>query len=117
MPIKPQSFRVRDDGRFARLRLTDLPVPDTFAYANNVSVAATIDVDLIWEATSEPITRGKGTSVPSNSAEAFLGEMRDATCRGKARARETGFNMKSGPLTQEGYVASMGYSRNGVFLP
>ncbi|MEM9561306.1 MAG: hypothetical protein AAGA93_01730 [Actinomycetota bacterium] len=116
MEIPPESFVVRRGGRGARLRLRNAPVPDTFFFANNVSVAAEIDVDLNWIARSDVITRGNGTSVPPDAPDAYLGEMRDATCRGRADGRETGFAMRSSWLTEEGFVAFLGHSRNGVYL-
>jgi len=116
MEIPSNSFAVQRNGRAARLRLRNLPVPDTFFFSNNVSVAAEIDVDVKWQATSVVTTRGKGTSVPSDSPEAYLGEMRDASCVGTAGARETGFSMRTGRLSEEGFFAQLGHSRNGVFL-
>ena len=92
-------------------------MPDTFFFANNVSVAAEIDVDITWRSTSEPISRGNGGSVPSDAPDAYLGELREATCRGRAAGRETGFTMTSDRLTEEGFLAWMGHTRNGAFLP
>lgn len=116
MEVPANSFQVRRNGTWARFRVSNLPVPNTFFYSNNVSVAAEIDVDITWKATSDPITRGDGTSVPANAPSAYTGEMRDATCRGKAKGRQTDFSFTSGRLTEEGWVAFMGHSRNGVFL-
>ena len=116
MDIPEHAFQIRANGRGARLRMRNIPMPDTFFYANNVSVAAEIDVDVTWKATSGVQERGKGTDVPSNSPEAYLGEMRDASCVGSAAARQTGFNMETGRLTEEGFFAQLGHSRNGVFL-
>ncbi len=116
MEVPSDSFRVSRGGRRARFRIRNLPVPDTFFFANNVSVAAEVDIDVTWRATSEPIERGNGTTVPSDAPDAYRGELRDATCRGRAAGRETGFTMKTGRLTEEGFLAWMGHTRNGVFL-
>ena len=116
MELPPGAFRVSRRGRSARLRLRNAPVPDTLVFANNVSIAAEIDVDLTWRATSDPVSRGSGTSVPPDAPDAYQGEMRDATCSGRAAGRETGFTMRSGRLTADGFLAWMGHSRNGVFL-
>lgn len=116
MAIPDHAFRVSRQGRGARLRLRNLPVPDTFFYANNVSVAGEVDVDVTWRSTSEIVDRGKGTTVPSSSADAYLGRMRDASCRGTAKMRETGFNATTSLLTAEGFFAQLGHTRNGVFL-
>ncbi len=116
MDIPDHAFQVQANGRSARLRMRNIPMPDIFFYANNVSVAAEVDVDITWRGTSGVQTRGKGTDVPSNSPEAYLGEMRDATCVGTAAARETGFGMKTGRLSEDGFFAQLGHTRNGVFL-
>lgn len=116
MAIPSSAFRVSRRGRRARLRADSLPVPDTFFFSNNVSVAAEIDVDITWRAISDAVTRGKGTEVPSDSLEAYLGEMRDASCSGTSKARETGFHMRTGRLNEDGYFAQMGVTRNGAFL-
>ena len=116
MSIPSHSFRVRRRGRIARLRLRNLPVPDTFFFGNNVSIAGEIDVDIIWRATSEKVTRGKGTSVPPDDFGAFRGEFRDARCIGWAGGRETGFRFKTGRLTEAGFFAQLGRERNGAFL-
>jgi len=42
--------------------------------------------------------------------------MRAATCVGTAKARETGFNMATSRLSEDGFFAQMGPSRNGSFL-
>lgn len=117
MALPDEAFRVRRQGRWARLRAFNVPMPDTFQFANNVSVAAEIDINVTWRATSEPVTRGKGTdAAPDNLAEAYLGEMSDARCSGTASARETGFSMTTSTLTEEGFFAQLGTERNGAFL-
>lgn len=116
MEIPSNTFQTRRRGTWARLRLDNLPMPNTFFFANNVSVAGEIDVDLTWRATSDVMSRGKGTTVPPDSFEAYLGEMRDATCAGTAKARHTGFSARTNRLTEDGYFAQMGHARNGAFL-
>lgn len=116
MPIPDSSFSVSRHGRRARLRLRRLPVPNTFFFSNNVSVAGEVDVNLTWRSTSDPVARGEGSAVPAESPNAYLGELRDATCRGRAAGRHIGFNAQANDLSEEGYVAQLGYTRNGVFL-
>jgi hypothetical protein len=116
MSIPERSFRVRRNGRVARLRVRDLPVPDTFFFANNVSVAAEIDVDITWRATADPVVRGKGTEVPPDDWAAFLGEFSDASCDGTAGGRETGFCFETGELSADGFFAEIGHERNGRCL-
>lgn len=116
MEIPDDSFTVNGDGSAARLRVTDLPIPDTFFFANNVSVAAEIDVDVRFRATGPPVTRGFGDTVPADDFGAFLGEFSDATARGTGGGRETGFSFTTNALNASGFFAELGYQRNGVFL-
>ena len=116
MSIPERAFRLNRHGRRARLKLHALPMPDTFFFANNVSVAGEIDVDVTWHATEKPVVRGKGLDVPPDDWAAFLGEFRDGVCRGTAGGRETGFCFESGELTSEGFFATVGHERNGVCL-
>lgn len=103
-------------GKRATLRLDHLPMPDTFVFANNVSVAGDISVDVTWDATGPPTRRGFGTDVPADDFGAFLGEFAEASCTGTANGNETGFSFDSGPLTADAFFAEMGPQRNGVFL-
>ena len=116
MQIPDGSFTVNSDGSRARLRVADLPIPDTFFFSNNVSVAAEIDVDVRWRANSAPVTRGFGDTVPSDDFGAFLDEFSDAAARGTGGGRETGFSFTTGGLDASGFFAELGYERNGVFL-
>ncbi len=116
MEIPDDSFTVNGDGSGARLRVNDLPIPDTFFFSNNVSVAAEIDLDVRWRATAAPVTRGFGNTVPPDDFGAFLGEFSDASARGTGGGRETGFSFTTGSLTASGFFAELGYERNGVFL-
>lgn len=116
MAIPRDSFHVGKNGREARLRLRNLPVPDTFQFANNVCVAGQIDLDITWRATSAPVLRGGGTEVPANDPGAFLGDLAEARCTGRGGGAETGFSFRTGELTADGFFAELGYERNGVFL-
>lgn len=116
MAIPRDSFQVRKDGREARLRVRNLPMPDTFFFSNNVCVAGQIDLDITWSAIAAPVLRGGGTSVPASDPGAFLGEFSDARCTGRAGGAETGFNFRTGELTADDFFAEMGHERNGVFL-
>lgn len=91
-------------------------MPDTFVFANNVSVAGEISMDVTWDADGPPVRRGFGTDVPPDDFGAFLGDFADASCTGTAQGNETGFSFESGPLTAENFFAEMGLQRNGVFL-
>lgn len=116
MSIPDDSFRVWRDGSRARLRVRDLPVPDTFQFANNVSVAAQISADVTWRATTERVRRGFGDTVPPDDFGAFIGHFADARCTGRASGAETGFRFRTGRLTEDGFFAELGPQRNGSFL-
>lgn len=116
MAVPRHSFQVRKNGREARFRVQNLPMPDTFQFANNVSVAGEIDVDVRWRATSAPVERGKGTEVPPNDPAAWLGEMADARSVGRGGGASTGFHFRTHELDADGFFAELGYERNGVFL-
>ena len=96
--------------------LRDLPIPDTFFFANNVSVSSAIDVDVTWRSNQAPVTRGFGRSVAADDFGAFTGEFRDSTCTGRGGGRQTGFNFITNDLTADGSFATMGTERNGVFM-
>lgn len=116
MSLPRDSFQIRKGGREARLRVQNLPMPDTFQFANNVSVSGVIDVDVRWRAIADPVVRGKGTDVPPDDPAAWLGEMADASSSGRGGGASTGFHFRTGELTAEGFFAELGYERNGVFL-
>lgn len=116
MSIPVGAFKVRGDGRQARLRLSDLPMPDTFQFANNVSVSGQIGLDVLWKATGTPVERGNGSTVDPTDPSAFLGTFSEATCTARGNGSSTGFNFVTNDLTEEGFYADLGRERNGVFL-
>ena len=91
-------------------------MPDTFFFLNNVSVSAEIDVDVTWKAQGRRVRRGTGASKDPQDWGAFKGHFAEATCTGKAKARETGFSFGSGKLDAKGFFAQMGTMKNGAFL-
>lgn len=116
MAIPENSFRVTHEGSRARLKFDNLPIPDTFFYSNNVSVAGEVDVDVSWTATSDPVERGLGDTVPPDDFGAFLASFADAQCEGRAKGRETGFTFHTDDMDASGFFAELGHERNGVFL-
>ena len=116
MEIPRNSLQTSRRGRSARLRVTDLPMPDPFFYSNNVSVSGQIDVDLTWHATSAPVQRGNGAAGSESDFDRFSGELAVASCEGSGGGAETGFGFRTGRLTADGFFAELGYERNGVFL-
>lgn len=116
MSIPSNAFKVRKGGREATLRTRSLPIPDTFQFANNVSVAAQIDVDVTWRAIGDPVPRGNGNGVPPDDPTAMLGEFAEASCTGRGGGASTGFSFRTNELTEDGFYADLGQERNGAFL-
>jgi len=114
--LPQEAFEVRHDGRVARLRLRELPLVDTIVFAGSLAIAAQVDIDVLWRATSAPVERGAGRGVDPRSPAAFTGHFAEATCRGRVSGVETGFAFHTGEITADAFFAEMGRERNGVFL-
>jgi hypothetical protein len=114
--LPPDAFDIRDGGRSARLRLGQQPMVDTFTIGGPLSIAAQVSLEVVWDATSEPIARGAGTAVDPTSPAAFSGDFAEARCRGKVSGFETGFAFETSTLTATDFFAEMGQERNGSFL-
>ncbi len=117
MEIPPGSFQRASSGNRAHLKVKDLPMPDTFFYSNNVSVAGSIDVDVMWKATGPHVRRGNGLDPQHPDGwDRFIGHFAEAECVGVGGGGETGFTFETGELTSAGFYASLGPERNGVYL-
>ena len=105
------------DGKRARLRAKDLPVIDTFQFANPFLVPSTVSFKVEWEATGPPEELGSGNAVPPTDPAAFLGTFAPARSTGQFSGTELGFSFasKPGASSDLGY-AEIGTERNGVFL-
>ena len=105
------------DGRRALLAAKDVPVIDTFQFANPFLVPATVSFRVKWEATGPPEELGSGNAVPPTDPAAFLGTFAPARSTGRFSGAELGFSFvsKPGANTERGY-AELGTERNGVFL-
>ena len=112
------AFRMSRDGRRALLAAKDVPVIDTFQFANPFLVPATVSFRVEWEATGPPEELGSGNAVPPTDPAAFLGTFAPARSTGRFSGAELGFSFVSKPgasSEQSGY-AEIGTERNGVFL-
>jgi hypothetical protein len=114
--IPSNAFHVSHDGQVARLTLRAQPLVDTFVFGGPLAIAAQVNIDLLWQATSEPIERGQGAAVEPTSPAAFIGHFAEARCTGTVSGFETGFSFKTGELTSADFFAELGTERNGVFL-
>jgi hypothetical protein len=112
--IPRDSFEVDYKGRVAKLKLRDLPLIETFQVGSVQCIPALIDCDVYWKAISEPERRGDPDS--GDPFMAFRGYFAEARCVATASAREIGYAFKSGKLTADGFYASIGPEKNGVFL-
>jgi hypothetical protein len=105
-------------GRRAIFEVKDLPVIDTFQFANPFSVPATVSFKIEWEATGPPVELGSGNTVPATDPAAFLGTFARARSTGQFSGAELGFSFvsKRGASTDPRGYAQIGTERNGVFL-
>ena len=105
-------------GRRAIVEARDVPVIDTFQFANAVSVPATVSFKIEWEATGPPEELGSGNTVPATDPAAFLGKFAPARSTGQFSGAELGFSFtsKRGASTDPLGYAQIGTERNGVFL-
>ena len=116
MAIPDEDFTVHNGGKKAKLHTHNLPVPDTFFFANNVSVASEISAKVTWKNAGPPVDRGNGNSVPPSDFSAFEGTFRETDCVGTASGAETGFSFKSSKMNASGFYASIGPEKNGAYL-
>lgn len=116
MQIPDHSFKVRRNGRTARLRLRNLPLVETYVFNGDLAVAAQVDLNIVWRATSSPVERGFGNTVDPTDMGAFKGHFADSNCTGWVSGQETGFSFGTNELSSDTFYASQGYEKNGVFL-
>ena len=110
------AFHVSPDGQVASLTLRAQPLVDNFTLFGPLSIAAQVDMDVLWQATGAPLERGKGAAVEPTSPAAFTGHFAEARCTGTISGFETGFSFTTGELTSADFFAELGPERNGVFL-
>jgi hypothetical protein len=115
--LPDDAFRVSHDGRRARLRARRVSVIDSFQFGGPISVPATVNLDVTWEATGDRQPRGGGSAVPPTDPAAFLARFATARSTASLSGSELGFSFRSNPgaSTDRGF-AEMGTERNGVFL-
>ena len=112
------AFRMSPSGRRAIFEVRDLPVIDTFQFANAFQVPASVSFKIEWEATAQPEQRGSGNMVPATDPAAFLGMIARARSTGQFSGAEVGFSFvsKGRANTDPLGYAQIGTERNGVFL-
>ncbi len=103
--------------RRATLEARDIPVIDTFQFANPFLVPSTVSFRVEWEATGPPAQLGSGNAVPATDPAAFLGTFARARSTGHFSGAELGFSFATNrrASSDRGY-AEIGTERNGVFL-
>lgn len=115
MAIPVNAFQV--GRRRARLRLTDIPLCDSFVFGQCEGVASQVSTTVHWRATAGRVDRGGGAAADPLSPAAFSGSFSDATCEAQVKGNQTGFSFKSSrPLDASGFFAEFGEQSNGVFL-
>jgi hypothetical protein len=110
------AFHVSPDDQVASLTLRAQPMVDTFVFGGPLAIAAQVGIDLLWQATGDPIKRGRGAAVEPTAAAAFIGRFAEALCTGTVSRVETGLSFKTDELTSATFFAELGPERNGVFL-
>jgi hypothetical protein len=117
VPLDNGALRVSADRRRAVLRVSDLPVLESFQFGNPNAVPALTSFSVEWRATGRPVARGSGRGVPPTDPAAFLGSFATASSRASFTAREFGFRFRTnGAATTDRTFAELGQERNGVFL-
>jgi hypothetical protein len=114
--IPSDAFHVSPDGRVASLTLRAQPLVEIFVFGGSRAIAAQVDMDVLWQATSAPVERGQGAAVEPTSPAAFIGHFAEALCTGTVSGFETGFSFETDELTSADFFAELGPERNGVFL-
>jgi len=111
------AFRMSRNRRHAIVEAKDVPVIDTFQFANPFLVPSTVSFRFEWDATGPPQQLGSGSAVPATDPAAFLGTFAPARSTGQFSGAELGFSFasKRGASSDGGYAA-IGTERNGVFL-
>ncbi len=114
--LQDSSFRVSRGGTRAVLSAHGVPLCNTIVFAGDRAIPASVDIEVEWQATSAPVRRGFGSTVPPDDFGAFLGRFADARATARVSGRQLGFSFESGPLNSDAFYAEMGRERNGVFL-
>lgn len=115
MELPGDAFKVSDDGRRATLEAKDVCVLDSFQFGGAVTVPASVNFKIRWEATGRREHRGSGLDVPPTDPAAFLGRFATARSTGTFSGSEVGFSFQGRAGTEGGY-AQLGPERNGAFL-
>ena len=90
---------------------------DGFQFGGPLTVPATVDLDITWEATGESQPRGRGLQVPPTDKAAFLASFAPARSTASFSGSALGFSFRSNPTPNtDKSFAQMGTSRNGAFL-
>jgi hypothetical protein len=112
------AFTVSHGGRQATLEAKSVSVLDSFQFLGPVSVPATVNFTVRWQATGPRELRGKGAAVPPTDPAAFLGSFAPARATGSFSGSQLGFGFRSNPgVSSDDAYAELGPERNGVFLP
>lgn len=115
--VPREAFWFHADGERAELRVSDLPLVDSFVFGGTTIVPATASFRVKWRATGPAVPLGFGGSVEPTDPGAFLGEFAPAMAVGAFEGRQLGFAFRSRPGADSdlGY-AEIGIEHNGSFL-
>jgi hypothetical protein len=117
LPVDDDALWISGHGRRAVLHAEDVEVIDSFQFGGPLQTPARVSFRIEWRATTPPVSRGKGSSVPATHPGAFLGKVAVAESSGFFSGSEFGFAFRSdGRADTQRTYAQMGRERNGVFL-
>jgi hypothetical protein len=105
------------NGRRAIVEARDVPVVDTFQFANAFLVPSTVSFSIEWDAMGPPEQVGSGNAARATDPAAFLGTFAPARSTGHFSGTELGFSFASKRASTDRGYAEIGTERNGVFLP
>lgn len=113
VPVPSDSVEVEIEDREARMRVSDLGIPDYFNVGNALAdgaqlgeIDSTVSFEIHWTGGSAKKTITDGVN--------FEAVVIENTATSRWSGREKGFSFESQTFTQE--FAEIGTERNGVFL-
>ncbi len=105
-----------DDDDSVRLRVSDIPVVDSFVIFGETEVAATVSFDITWTPVSDVRRLTPGSDDPTDPTN-FAAELQFAVATGSfSGSNAEGFSFTATGASSEGIFAEMGHERNGRFL-
>ena len=98
------------------MRVSDIPVVDSFTFLGPDEVPATVSFDITWTPVSDVRHLTPGSSDPTDPTN-FAADLQFAVATGSfSGSNAEGFSFTATGASSEGIFAEMGHERNGRFL-